>query len=267
MTPPAALLVLLAIATSAFATPPPWPPLVSPEVVQVHQLVPEHMRPEAVPEQAAESWDQAKARANMELFRGYLNARLFPLEHPHLASQQWWDQLLETDPPAAALAILELDTRYIVRDVESWPEETKPLLPQYRRAMLKSMTEAYLATLRLRDTRRAEVDAFEPVNLRMPNGLPASDEPSSYPNPELYEEYRKRFEEADRQVEARDRLDHIENTVGQMEHDWPEQIARMLHGASPTEHDSILTIIRTPPFADLPFAASIEQAIVGDSPP
>ena len=261
MTPPAALLVLLAIATPAFATPPPWPPLVSPEAVRVHQLVPERLRPEAVPEQAAESWDQAKARANMELFRGYLNARLFPLEHPHASSQQWWDQLIETDPPAAALAILELNTRYIVWDVESWPEETKPLLPQYRRAMLTSMTEAYLAAFRLRDTRRAEADAFEPVNLRMPNGLPASDDPSSYPDPALYEEYRKRFEEAARQAEARERLDHIENTVGEMEHFWPDQLARMLHGASPTERDSILTIIRTPPIADLPFAASIEQAI------
>jgi len=91
----------------------------------------------------------------------------------------------------------------------------------------------------------------------MPDGLPLPEDLSTIPDPAVREKYRVLLAEELRQVMTEQRLDEVENCIGQMELDLPDQLESLMRGASDSEYDTLAKRAREARFEDSPLGHSL----------
>ncbi|RMH28031.1 MAG: hypothetical protein D6692_06885 [Planctomycetota bacterium] len=191
-----------------------------------------------------EMWWEHQAEAVIPVLRAYINGKILgsTTGKPH-GAEVVWDYFLTSFPVAAADAVMEIDTRYVVWSLSLWPAAHDHIKPAYREYMMFVVIDCYERAKEVERDQRAAVDSLAPVDRTPPEGLPFGTDPAGVQDPNARKEFARRLAEIDHQRHLRAELDHTEHVLGMMEFQMPDNARLLLEDASVSEQRAIRMMI------------------------
>ncbi len=235
-----------------------WQPVVTSETRDAIQSV--HEEPGLAPLVAEDIWSEASKEASIDLLHAYINLQLIFDDSENLdAASSWWDQLLDKNPHAAASAVAQMDTKYIVWDLSQWPSDLANFISEYRAILMMALFESYQALHTEITVKQAEIDAFVPPDLTPPEGLPFRTDPSAVTDPKLKADYESRLKERARQRNAKVQLDKLKNVEGELLYSTSDNVIMLYKNANEQDVEHLVCILKDGGWDDSELATSISD--------